>query len=169
MPVPKRVAAYLKKAGKKFEQLTHKTVYTAYDLAQTLKGSLQEIGKTLLVKADRAYVLVVIPASARLDLAKLKNFLKAKVVSLAPEKVMVKILKVKPGALTAFGGLHRLEVVVDRSLTKTKQVILQAGSFTDSIRMKVKDFLAMEQAKLAGIAQAAGYKSPQGKSKKRKR
>src|SRR3989344_1883226 len=169
MPISKRVEAYLKKANKKFDVLSHKTVYTAYDVAQTLKRSLKEIGKTLLVKADKAYVLVVVPASARIDFKKLKKALRAKNVAMVPEKVMVKVLKVKPGALTAFGGLHKLEIIADRGLNKTKEIILQAGSFTDSVRMEVKDFLAMEQAKLASISGAAGYIAPKAKAKKAKR
>ncbi len=167
MPLPKRVEAYLAKAQKTFEHLSHKTVYTAYDLAQTLQRNLTEIGKTLLVKADKAYVLVVIPASARLNLDKLKKMLKAKTVSLAPEKIMVKVLRVKAGALTAFGGLHKLQIVVDKSLLKTKEVILQAGSFTDSIRMKVKDFIELEKAKLGNIAGVGGYKVPKTKKPRR--
>ncbi|MDD5110396.1 MAG: YbaK/EbsC family protein [Patescibacteria group bacterium] len=167
MPIPAKVKAYLKKAKKPFEEITHKTVFTAYDIAQTLKRNLKEVGKTLLVKTDKAYVLVVVPASHRLDFAKLKKALKVKKVEMVPEKVMAKMLKVKAGALTAFGKLHKLPLVVDRSLLKTKDVILQAGSFTDSVRMKVKDFVKMEEALMAGIVEAAGMKVGKSKGKKK--
>lgn len=165
MPIPARVAGYLKKSGKKFEQQAHKTVYTAYDVAQTLRRKLQEVGKTLLVSADKAHVLVVVPASRRLDFAKLKKALNAKNVTLVSEKAMASVLKVKSGALTAFGKLHKLPTVVDKSLMKSKDVILQAGSFTDSVLMKAKDFVALEQAKLVNIVEAA---STQVKKIKRK-
>lgn len=155
MSIPKSVETYLKKAGKKFEQLTHKTVYTAHDVAQTLKRKLHEVGKTILVQADKAHVLVVVPASRRLDFAKLKKSLKAKNVALVSEKAMAKALALKTGALTAFGTLHQVPMMVDKSLTKSKAVILQAGNFTDSVLMKTKDFVAMEQAKLVNIVEAA--------------
>lgn len=167
MPIPAKVKAYLKKAKVGFEEIGHKTVFTAYDVAQTLKRNLKEIGKTLLVKTDKAYVLVVVPASHRLDLAKLKKALKVKKVEMVPEKVMAKMLKVKAGALTAFGKLHKLPLIVDRSLLKTKEVILQAGSFTDSVRMKAKDFVEMEEALLAGIVEATGIKVGKSKGKKK--
>ena len=104
------------------------------------------------------------------DLGKLKQSLRAKRVSIPREQVMVKIFKVKPGAMTAFGGLHKVEVWVDRSLLKTKEIILSAGSFTDSVRMKAKDFIELEQAKLANFAKSGGYKlqvKPSKKSSKR--
>src|SRR3989344_5674506 len=155
MPIPAKVEAYLKKAAKPFEKIGHKTVFTAYDVAQTLQKKLQEVGKTLLVSADKTYVLVVFPASKRLDVAKLGKALKVKKVKIVPEAVMVKVLKVKAGALTAFGKLHKLPLVVDRGLLKTKEVILQAGSFTDSVLMKASDFVKIEEAKLVNIAEAA--------------
>jgi prolyl-tRNA editing enzyme YbaK/EbsC (Cys-tRNA(Pro) deacylase) len=168
MAIPAKTKKYLDQRLAKYDALSHRTVYTAYDLAQTLKRELKEIGKSLLIAADRAYVIVVVPAHMRVDLKKLKKSLGAKKVSIPKESVMVKIFKVKPGALTAFGGLHNVEVVVDKSFDKAKDMIVGAGTFTDSVRVRVKDFIQMEQAKLADVAQRAGYKlqvKPKTKSK----
>jgi Ala-tRNA(Pro) deacylase len=158
MAIPKSVKTYLDKKMKKYDHLAHKTIYTAYDAAQTLKRELKEIAKSLLIAADKAYVIAVLPAHMRLDLGKLKQSLKVKKVSIPNEKLMLKVLKIKPGTMTAFGSLHKLEVWVDRNLLKTKAAIFSAGSFTDSVRLKVKDFIAMEQVKLANFAKSAGYK-----------
>ena len=165
MSIPATTKKYLDKKMVKYEAIAHKTVYTAYDAAQTLRRELKEIAKSLLIAADKAYIIAVVPANMRLDLTKLKKVLKAKKVSIPKEQVMVKIFKIRPGAMTAFGGLHQVEVWADKSLLKTKEIILSAGSFTDSVRMKVKDFIVMEQAKLASFAKSGGYKL-QLKSKK---
>ena len=141
MAIPQKTKDYLDKKLAKYEALTHKTVYTAYDAAQTLRRELKEIAKNLLISADKAYIIAVVPAHMRIDLGKLKKALKAKKVSIPGEKVMVKVFKVKPGTMTAFGGLHKVEVLADKSLLKVKDIILSAGSFTDSIRMKTKDFI----------------------------
>ena len=157
MAIPKTTKNYLDKKMVKYEELAHKTVYTAYDLAQTLRQELNQIAKSLLIATDKAYVIAVVPAHMRIDLDKLKKALKAKKVTIPKEQVMIKIFKVKPGAMTAFGGLHQVEVWVDKSLLKAKDIILGAGSFTDSVRMKAKDFIKMEQAKLADFSRKAGY------------
>lgn len=151
MPIPKKLLTSLDKAKATYEVVKHKTVFTAYDLAQTTKHKLQEIAKTLLVKADGQHVLVVLPAHLRLDLVKLKKLLGAKKVQISTEKDMAKSLKVKPGAITPFGSLHKLEVVVDKSLTKVQKAIFGAGSFTESLRLKVKDFLKLENPKSGNI------------------
>src|SRR5690349_16863266 len=118
MPIPAKVQTYLKKLKIKYDVVEHKTVFTVYDLAQTTKINMNAIVKTLLVKADKEYKLVMLPAHRRLNIDALKKLLGAKKVSIAKESDMAKEMKVKPGALTPFGGLHKLGVVVDKDLLK---------------------------------------------------
>lgn len=157
--IPKKILSHLDKNKIKYGIIKHKTVYTAYDLAQTLVKKMNEIAKTLIVKVDKGYVLVVLPAHLRVDLGKVKKLLKAKSVELAPEKVMEKVFKVKPGAITPFGSLHKAEVLIDKALLKTKEAIVSAGSFTDSLRLKVKDLQKLEGATLADLAQVVKKKA----------
>ena len=166
MPIPKKIKSYLDKQDIDYEEIAHKTVYTAYDAAQTLKKELKEIAKNLIIKADNTYALVVVPADKRLDLNKIKKALGVKKVSIPNEKVIVKILKIKPGAVSSFGKLHKLEMLVDKAMAGTKKAIFSTGSVTDSVMMKVKDFIQMEEAKMADIAMAGGYKIPKATKKK---
>lgn len=158
MNIPAKVVAYLKKAKVSHDVVPHKTVFTAYDLGQTLKTKLEEIAKTLLVKADQTYHLVVLRAADRLDLKKLKTVLGAKKVTIAREQDMARAMKVKPGALTPFAGLHKLGVVVDRGLIKAKAALFGSGSFEHSIRMKVKDYLKLEQPQTGSFSTSSGLK-----------
>ena len=160
MAIPAKVKSYLDKSGIDYEEIAHKTVFTAYDAAQTLKKKLNEVAKNLLIEADKIHVLVILPADKKVDLGKLKKALGAKKVSIPKEQVMVKVLKIKPGSLSSFGKLHKLEVLVDKAMLGTKKVLFSTGSFTDSVLMKAKDFIKMEEAKLANVAMNAGYKIP---------
>lgn len=153
--IPKKLETYLTKNKIKFQIIKHKTVYTAYDLAQTLREKLERVGKTLLVKADGKLYLVVLPAHRRLDITKLAKFLSAKKISIAKENDMVKHLNVKPGAILPFGTLHNVEVVADKTLAKTRDILLGAGTFTESLRMKVSDFLKLEEAKQGNFSTAS--------------
>lgn len=148
MAVPKKVTNYLDKAKVKYDVVKHKTVYTTFDLANTLKEKAGSIAKTLLVKADKKYLLVVLPAHYRVDMDKLKKLVKAKTVELAKEMHMQKLLKIKPGSLTPFGRLHRLEVLLDRALVRAGKVLVGAGSFTEHLRMKAADLHKLEGATL---------------------
>src|SRR3989344_9548966 len=126
---PLLLAKYLKKAGVKHNILEHKTVYTAYDVAATMNKKLNEIAKTLLVAADKDYYLAILPADHNLDLKKLAGVVskavgrKIKVVKIPGAKVMEKLLKIKAGAMSAFGSLHKLPVVVEKKLASAKSAV----------------------------------------------
>ncbi|MBI4458373.1 hypothetical protein HY633_05410 [Candidatus Uhrbacteria bacterium] len=165
MPIANKLHTHLGERKVRFEVVEHKKVFTAYDLAQTLGASLDQIAKTLLVRVEfpavqkkkAGYYVVVLPASYRLDLIKLKKALKAAAVKLAPEKAMAK-LGIEPGALSPFGSLRGLAVVVDKGLLKAKDVFVGAESFTESLRMKVKDYVKVEQPTLASIGKKSALK-----------
>lgn len=158
MNVPARLQAYLKQRQVEHQVVPHRKVFTAYDLGQTLRVKLEEIAKTLLVKADKQYHLVVLRASDRLDLKKLQKLLVAKKVTIAREQDMAREMKVKPGALTPFGGSHKLPVVVERGLLKAQRALFGSGSFEHAIKMKVKDFLKIESPTLGSFGQKSGLR-----------
>ena len=154
---PLLLAKYLKKAGVKHNILEHKTVYTAYDVAATMNKKLNEIAKTLLVVADKDYYLAILPADHNLDLKKLAGVVskavgrKIKVVKIPGEKVMEKLLKIKAGAMSAFGSLHKLPVVMEKKLAGAKKAIFSSGSFNHSVEMAAKDFIKLEKAILGSF------------------
>lgn len=151
--IPAKVVNYLKKNKVKYEELSHRTVYTAYDLAQTLGRKLGEVVKTLVVKIDKGHALVVLPASHQVDFKALKKATGAKKVDIDRENMMTKLFKVKPGAISPFHGpLHKLPVYIDKAVLKAQKSVVQAGSFEHSLHMKTKDLLKVVEGKLASFA-----------------
>jgi Ala-tRNA(Pro) deacylase len=154
---PLKLEKYLEKTKIKHKVLEHKTVYTAYDVAATLGKKLNEIAKSLLVVADKNYYLAILPADHNLDFKKLAQLVgktagrKIKVVKIPGEEVMKGLLKVKAGAMSAFGGLHKLPVVMEKKLAATKKAIFSSGSFNHSVEMAVKDFIKLEKAVLGNF------------------
>ena len=167
MATSKKILSYLDAKKIKHEILKHKKVFTAYDAAQTLGEDLKKIAKSLLVKADKSYYIVSVPANMNLDFKKLAKALKAKKVSILKEKDMVKVCKVKPGAMSAFGSLYKLPVVVDKALLKVKDAVFSTGDFMESVRMKVKDYADVEGAVLGtvGVVKKVGGKKKACKKK----
>jgi Ala-tRNA(Pro) deacylase len=146
MAIPKKILNYLEKNKVKYEPIAHRIVYTAYDLAQTLKEDLAKIAKTLVIKTEKGYALLVLPASKLADLKKLKKVLKVKKIEIAKEKVMKDFFKIKPGTITPFATLHKkVPLYIDKGLLKAKKIVVSAGSYTDSLRIKIKDLLKLEK------------------------
>ncbi|MFA6466684.1 MAG: YbaK/EbsC family protein [Patescibacteria group bacterium] len=150
--LPAKIIKYLAKAGIKHDLLEHKTVYTAIDAATTMRKKVDEIAKALLVKADKDYYMIILPADQNLDMEKLKKVLskaqqkEIKVVKIPGEKIARDVLKVKSEAISAFGSLYKLPVIVEKKMSKLKKAVFSSDSFNHSVEMAVKDFISLEKA-----------------------
>ena len=71
MPIAKKVIKHLEDNKVQYEVIEHRTVFTAFDAAATMKRDLREVMKILLVKTDKplygrqkGFVLVALAANA---------------------------------------------------------------------------------------------------------
>ena len=172
--IPAKLLTYLEKAGINHEILEHKTVYTAYDAASTMKKKINEIAKSLLVKADKDYYVVVLPADNNLNLDKVAKIIKKetgkniKSVKIPGEKIMQTVFKIKAGTMSAFGKIYKLPVIVDNNLAKVKKAVFSSGSYNHSIEVLTKDFIKMEEAILGSFGVKKKIKKQKPVAKKRK-
>ncbi|MDP2587746.1 MAG: YbaK/EbsC family protein, partial [bacterium] len=128
-----------------YKILSHRTVYTAFDTAQTLKIDPKIVAKTLIVQADRQLVIVAIPGDRNLDIPKLKKVISQwskqqgqaaiKKVSLVTERTITNKLTKTTSAVVPVGGLYKLPTIIDTALLSLKKVVLNAGSFELSLEM----------------------------------
>jgi len=146
MAIHPRLKKHLEINKVKYEIIPHRKVFTAIDAAATLRVKLEEIAKSLVIKADKNYYMLILAANRSVNLAKLKKALKAGKVIIPKESELVKVLHVKPGSLTGFGSLHNLDVVVDKGFIKAKKAIFASGSLSESVKIGVKDYLKLENA-----------------------
>ncbi len=152
MAIPSKVLKFLDAAKIKYELVKHRTVYTAYDKAATLKVLQKIVGKTLVIKLDRSFALVLIPANKNLEKDKLKKIIKAKKIDFVSERIIINRLKgVTVGAIPPFGILWRsclkvakkadyhLPTFIDRSLLIAPKIFLNAGDYNFSIKINGAD------------------------------
>ena len=170
MAISKKLLAKLSESKTEHEVVGHRKVFTAFDAAATLKVTLEQVVKSLLVKAGKDFYLALLPANKNLDFKKLAKVLNVDVkkISIPKEKVMSEKFKVKPGAISAFGSLHKIPVVVDTSLTKVKEAVFSSGSFVESIKMKVKDYLTLENPVMGNFSVIKKIKKPKVQKSKPK-
>jgi Ala-tRNA(Pro) deacylase len=136
MKIPAKITKYLDKVKIKYEIINHKTVYTAYDKAATLKIKPKVIGKTLIMKADKDLIMVLIPGNKNLDLVKIKKIAEAKKIDFVSEKVLKNKFKgVKLGAIPPFGEIWKLQMFMDRGLTKEKSIFVSSGIYETSFKV----------------------------------
>jgi Ala-tRNA(Pro) deacylase len=146
----------LDKAGVEYELLPHAHTETALAEAEALGVSPDDVAKTLVVKVPGGYTRVVVQASGRLDLRKLREIHGAgkHAVRLATEEELRQDYpEFDLGAVPPIGGGRRDPVVVDPKVAAQETVVIEAGSHDESVRLAAADLVHATGAAVTDISE----------------
>lgn len=144
MSISRKLKAYLDRERVHYDVLPHPESYRASAIAQILHAPEKEMAKVVIVKVDERFVMMVLPASWNVDLYRLREVFVTNHVRLATEGELKGLFPdCEVGAMPPFGILYGLPVYVDRSLTEDEQIIFEAGTHSEAIRMRYWDFAAL--------------------------
>jgi Ala-tRNA(Pro) deacylase len=153
MTVLKKLKDYLDKNQVSYEVGYHARVYTAQEIAAAQHVPGKEMTKVVMVKADGKMVMLVLPASYRFELKKLKDVLKCKKLGMAREAEFQELFPdCEVGAMPPFGNLYNLEVWVDQVLTEDKFIVFQAGSHVETLKIKYSDYARLVNPKVGDFS-----------------
>jgi len=141
MSIARRVKEYLEENRIPYTHCTHRLAYTAQEVAAAQHVPGREMAKTIVMRADERFVLVILPAVRKIDIKALRDELPFKHVELASEKEFAALFPDSElGAMVPFGNLYNLPVYVDQSLSVDDNIVFNAGTHVDTIKMKYHDF-----------------------------
>ncbi len=166
--------AYLTKKKALYTVIEHRTVFTAWDLAQTLHEDPKNIVKSLVVKLQgKDPVLVLLASSDNLDVKKFilvaRNWLKhpridrsaysvqsptVSRIEFASEKWMREKLAGHVGATPVFANFLKLPMFYDKKLLRRPYLILNSGSYEVALKMRPEDFFVLETGTSGAIGAA---------------
>lgn len=124
--------------------LNHQVTKTSEESAQVRGVDLSTGGKALVLKLDSEAVGVfVMSASRSLHTKKIKKALGKKNVCFAsPEELATITGGLVPGSVPPFGKpILELDLYVDELILKNEIIAFNCGSLTDSVIMKVEDWI----------------------------
>jgi len=124
----KRVGDFLKKFDQNLKIIVlDTTARTAKEAANSLKCELGAIIKSLVFRAESDFIICLVAGDKRCSLNKLKKILKKKDVSMANADEVKEITGFSIGGVSPTGHLKRLNVIIDKSLSRFKFVYGAAG------------------------------------------
>jgi Ala-tRNA(Pro) deacylase len=136
-----------------FSLIPHPRTETTQHLAEQVHVSGDHVAKSVLLRSPPNFLLAVLPASYRIDLPKLRKQLGVRNLELANEtEVSERFPEYEVGALPPFGSQFGVPSVVDRSLTDKEEIVFDAGSHTQAVRMPYADFERLEQPQVFEFA-----------------
>jgi Ala-tRNA(Pro) deacylase len=141
MTILRKLKDYLEENKIRYEMGVHAPVYTAQEIAATQHVPGKEMAKVVMVKANGKKVMLVLPASYRVEMKKLKVALNCKKVGILKEKEFEDLFPdCEVGAMPPFGNLYNLEVWVDQILTENESIVFQAGTHVETLKIKFSDY-----------------------------
>ncbi len=144
MPISRTLNAYLDRERVHYDVLPHAESFRALATAQTLHTPGKEMAKVVIVKVQERFVMTVLPARWNVDLHRLRTVFTTHRVRLATEDEIIGLFPdCELGAMPPFGNLYGLPVYVDQSLTEDEEIVFQAGTHSDAIRMRYWDFASL--------------------------
>ena len=137
----------LNKEKIEYETMEHKAVYTSEQAAEVRGTELKQGCKALICKTEKGFFQGVVSGAKEIDLDKFKKILNVKSIKLADAIEVKKISGLSIGAVPPFGNLFNVPVYFDSSVIKNEIIAFNAGTHTNSIKMKSSDLVKVTGAK----------------------
>ena len=138
-----------------YEVLPHRHTESALAEAEALGVAPNDVAKTLVVKLPEGYVRVVVPASARVDMRKVREVHgggKHKVHLATEEDLRRDYPEFELGAVPPVGGRSD-PVIIDPKIAERESVVIEAGSHDESLRIAAADLLEVTGAAVTDISE----------------
>ncbi len=153
MTCKERLETYLNEQRVPFEVQRHERAFTAQRVAESEHISGHMLAKVVIVYADGETIMVVVPASSRVDLGKMAEALDVQEIRLAEEREFLELFPdCEVGAMPPFGNLYGLPVYSDAELAGNDIIFFQAGTHTETMSMAYADYARLIQPKVLNLA-----------------
>src|SRR3989338_7497626 len=143
MNIFEKIKKILDERGLEYSVKTHEPVYTSEQAAKVRGQSLKQGAKAIILRTDDNFVLAVLSAEKKIDSKKLRRILGSKKISFADVEKL-KTYGLQPGSVPPFGSILGLKTYVDKSLLENNEISFNAGSLTNSITLRLRDYLNVE-------------------------
>jgi Ala-tRNA(Pro) deacylase len=148
-----RLESYLREDQAPFETHHHPTAFTAQEVAASEHTPGKMVVKVVMVLADGELAMLAMPAPYQADLERVAEVLGASEVRLAHEEEFAPAFPdCEVGAMPPFGNLYGLPVYLDEALAEDETIVVQAGTHSDTIRLKYADFERLVRPTVARFA-----------------
>lgn len=143
MSAPSSVHAFLGEAGVPYTVLPHPVAFTAQEEAAAMHVPGRGWAKVVICIADGNPVQAVLPAPLVVSLDRLRALSGAQAIRFALESELRGLFPdCELGAMPPFGPLYGQRVFVDAALASEPDIVFNAGTHSEAIRMRYADFAA---------------------------
>jgi Ala-tRNA(Pro) deacylase len=157
MAIPQSIERFLDDQHVPYSVLHHRPAYTAQQEAAVTHVPGRQWAKTVACLADDRPILAVVPASSLVDVDRLREVTGASEIRLASEREFEGMFPdCETGAMPPLGPLYGQPVFVDRSLAAAEEIVFDAGSHSEAIKVRYEDFARVVRPTVGDFERTAG-------------
>ncbi|HEY3191028.1 MAG TPA: YbaK/EbsC family protein [Solirubrobacteraceae bacterium] len=151
----------LDRARVRYEVVEHDETFRALDEAQATGVEPREAAKTVALRDHDAYVLAVVPANRRLDVARARALIGAsRHLRLATEEELARDFpEFEVGALPPLAP-HATPEIVDVHLLYRERIVCSAGDHRHAVRLDPRDLLRVCEPRVGDVCEREEGASP---------
>ena len=154
MPVSRKLRGFLDDNDVKYVVISHSKAYTAQEVAAALHIKGKILAKSIIIKVDGGYAMVVLSANYKINFDMLKTALGKKEISLASEEDFKSLFpECEVGAIPPFGNLYDMKVYLAESLTDDEEIAFNAGTHTEVIKVSMEDYKRLVNPEIVKISE----------------
>ena len=152
MSISSKLREYLDGQGVEYSERAHEPAYTAQEVAAAEHVPGRELAKSVILKADDRLIMAVLPASYVVNLGILKDEIGCDFLRLASEEEFRDTFpSCEVGAMPPFGNIFGVEVYCDSLIESEEEIEFNAGTHTDTVRLKSEDFKRLVNPHIASF------------------
>ncbi|NWF88708.1 MAG: YbaK/EbsC family protein [Ignavibacteriaceae bacterium] len=149
----KKLKEFLDASKIKYVSISHSSAYTAMEIAAMAHVPGKDLAKTVMIKINGHMAMAVLPATHMIKMDLLKKVVGNENIRLATEQEFKdKFPDCEVGAMPPFGNLYGMEVYASSALKDDEEIVFNAGSHTELIKVSYKDFERLVNPKVAEIS-----------------
>ena len=153
MPILTQLREFLDRNQVPYDVVDHREAFTAQEVAEVEHIPGMELAKVVILRGGATYLMAVLPAPYRVDLDRAASTFGKKDLRLATEDEFKGLFPhCEPGAMPPFGNLFNLPVYVDQTLARDEQIVFNAGTHTQTVKMRYADFVRLVRPTVASFA-----------------
>lgn len=148
----KKLKEFLDKERIKYVSITHSPAFTAQEIAAAAHVPGRVLAKSVIVHVDGKPAMAVLPADKRIVLEDLRDAAGAQEIRFATEDEFKALFPdCEIGAMPPFGNLYGLDVYVAAPLADEDEIVFNAGTHTELIKLAYRDFERLVKPKVASF------------------
>jgi Ala-tRNA(Pro) deacylase len=154
MAIPESIHTFLNRNGATYSEMRHPVAFTAQREAALAHVPGREWAKTVVCLIDGEPIQAVLPASFNINESELPALTGARSLRFAEESEFEPLYPgCERGAMPPFGPMYGQRVFVDRTLVDDPEIVFNAGTHADAIRMRYEDFASLVQPVVGQFSQ----------------